>query len=47
MEVDLMFNAVADVVPDIAVTGEPRRLRSPWLNAIKELPVDYGTPATR
>jgi cholest-4-en-3-one 26-monooxygenase len=47
MEIDLMFNAIADVVPDIAVTGEPRRLRSPWLNAIKELSVDYGTPTTR
>jgi cholest-4-en-3-one 26-monooxygenase len=46
MEIDLMFNAIADVVPDITVTGEPRRLRSPWLNAIKELSVDYGAGDT-
>jgi cholest-4-en-3-one 26-monooxygenase len=42
-----MFNAIADIVPDITVTGEPRRLRSSWLNAVKELSVDYGTPAMR
>ncbi|HEY3687571.1 MAG TPA: cytochrome P450 [Streptosporangiaceae bacterium] len=42
MEIDLMFNAIADGMPDIVRTGEPRRLRSAWINGIKELPVRYG-----
>ncbi|MDG3010662.1 cytochrome P450 [Rhodococcus sp. D2-41] len=43
MEIALMFNAIADIVPDITKTGEPVRLRHGWINGIKELPVDYGT----
>lgn len=43
LEIDLMFNAIADHMPNITVVGEPRRLRSGWLNGIKELPVNYGT----
>ena len=42
MEIDLMFNAIADHLPDIASLGPPRRLRSAWLNGIKGLPVRYG-----
>jgi cholest-4-en-3-one 26-monooxygenase len=41
LEIDLMFNAIADHVPDIAPVGPPRRLRSGWLNGIKEMPVAY------
>jgi cholest-4-en-3-one 26-monooxygenase len=41
-EIKLMFEALADLAPDIRGTGEPARLRSPWLNGIKELPVAYG-----
>lgn len=41
LEIDLMFNAIADHVPDIAPAGPPRRLRSGWLNGIKEMPVAY------
>ncbi len=41
LEIDLMFNAIADHMPDIARAGEPRRLRSAWINGIKELPVRY------
>src|SRR5680860_1349916 len=41
LEIDLMFNAIADHLPDIAPTGPPRRLRSGWLNGIKEMPVAY------
>ena len=37
-EVKLMFNALADLAPDITKTGEPRRLRSGWINGIKDLP---------
>ena len=38
MEIDLMFNAIADNVPDITKIGDPRRLRSGWINGIKEFP---------
>lgn len=41
LQIDLMFNAIADHMPNIRKTGEARRLRSGWLNGIKELPVAY------
>ncbi|MEV6215965.1 cytochrome P450 [Nocardia sp. NPDC051833] len=43
LEVDLIFNAIADHLPDITKVADPKRLRSGWLNGIKELPVDYKT----
>ncbi|SDC68429.1 cytochrome P450 [Rhodococcus tukisamuensis] len=43
MEIDLIFNAIADILPDITQVGETRRLRSGWLNGIKEYQVDYKT----
>ncbi len=42
LEIDLMFNAIADNIPDIAPAGAQRRLRSGWLNGIKEMPVTYA-----
>ncbi|QKV95217.1 cytochrome P450 [Streptomyces sp. NA02950] len=42
LEIRLIFNAIADAVPDIRLTGDPRRLRSAWLNGIKELRVAYA-----
>ena len=41
LEIGLMFNAIADVVPDIAKVGDPRRLRSGWINGVKEVQVKY------
>ncbi|WP_186629581.1 cytochrome P450 [Rhodococcus sp. BP22] len=41
MEINLMFNAIADHIPDISKLGDPRRLRSGWLNGVKEFQVDY------
>ncbi|KMV19794.1 steroid C27-monooxygenase [Mycolicibacterium conceptionense] len=41
MEIKLMFNQIADQIPDIAKLGEPQRLRSGWINGIKDLPVSY------
>ncbi|MEV4240751.1 cytochrome P450 [Nocardia sp. NPDC049737] len=41
MEVDLIFNAIADAIPDITKLGDPKRLRSGWLNGVKEFQVDY------
>ncbi|EME15946.1 cytochrome P450 [Rhodococcus triatomae] len=46
MEIDLIFNAIADHMPDITAIGDPRRLQSGWINGIKEWQVDYGCPAT-
>jgi cholest-4-en-3-one 26-monooxygenase len=42
LEIDLIFNAIADHMPDISKAGDPVRLRSGWLNGIKKLPVSYG-----
>ena len=41
LEIGLIFNAVADAMPDIRSAGAPERLRSGWLNGIKRLPVSY------
>jgi cholest-4-en-3-one 26-monooxygenase len=41
LEIGLIFNAIADAMPDIRQAGEPERLRSGWLNGIKRLPVTY------
>jgi cholest-4-en-3-one 26-monooxygenase len=44
LEINLIFNAIADHLPDINRLGDPKRLRSGWLNGIKELPVSYRCP---
>ncbi len=41
LEIDLMFNAIADAMPAITKAGDPQRLRSGWLNGVKRLPVTY------
>lgn len=41
LEVEIMFDTIADRMPDIAKLGEARRLRHGWINGIKELPVQY------
>jgi cholest-4-en-3-one 26-monooxygenase len=46
MTINLMFNAIADYMPDLSPIGTPERLRSGWLNGIKHWQVDYtGTSA--
>jgi cholest-4-en-3-one 26-monooxygenase len=42
MTIDLMFNAIADAMPDITSLAKPERLRSGWLNGIKHWQVDYS-----
>ncbi|MEU9291451.1 cytochrome P450 [Streptomyces sp. NPDC048275] len=39
LEIDLMFNAIADAMPNLTLVGDPRRLRSAWINGVKELQV--------
>jgi cholest-4-en-3-one 26-monooxygenase len=41
LEIELIFNAIADHMPDIRQVGSAQRLRSGWLNGIKELQVHY------
>ena len=41
MEIKLIFDELADQVPDIAKLAEPKRLRSGWINGVKELEVSY------
>jgi cholest-4-en-3-one 26-monooxygenase len=41
LEMDLMFNAIADGMPGIKLAGQAQRLRSGWLNGMKSLPVSY------
>lgn len=42
LEIELMFNAIADAMPNIRRVSGPRRLRSGWLNGIKEVQVQYA-----
>lgn len=42
MEITLIFNEIADQIPDIAKIGEPQRLRSGWINGVKDLQVSYA-----
>ncbi|OBG36307.1 cytochrome P450 [Mycobacterium sp. E3198] len=41
MTIDVMFNAIADHLPDLASRGEPERLRSSFINGIKHWQVEY------
>ncbi|WP_067680279.1 cytochrome P450 [Nocardia miyunensis] len=42
LEIDLMFNALADIMPDLSQIAEPERLRSGWINGIKHWEVKYA-----
>jgi len=41
MEIKLIFNELADQIPDITKLAEPLRLRSGWINGVKDLQVAY------
>ncbi len=41
LEVEIMFNEIADRIPDISQIGEQSRLRHGWINGIKSMPVKY------
>ncbi|MEV6772565.1 cytochrome P450 [Nocardia sp. NPDC051030] len=42
LEIDLMFNAIAEAMPTLTELAPPQRLRSGWINGIKHWPVKYG-----
>ncbi len=41
MEIKLIFDQIAEQIPDITKLAEPTRLRSGWINGVKELRVAY------
>ena len=41
MEIRLIFDEIATQLPDIAKLAEPQRLRSGWINGVKDLAVSY------
>ncbi|MGW6424901.1 cytochrome P450 [Nocardia sp. NPDC055053] len=41
LEIDLMFNAIADAMPNLAQVSAPERLRNGWINGIKHWHVRY------
>jgi len=41
MEISLMLDAIADVIPNIGKVSEPTRVRSLWLNGLKTFAVTY------
>lgn len=43
MQLELIFNAIADYLPDLTSLGDPTRLRSGWLNGLTEWKVDLGS----
>ncbi|MRH91283.1 cytochrome P450 [Nocardia sp. SYP-A9097] len=42
LEIDLMFNAIADAMPNLTQIAEPERLRNGWINGIKHWQVRYA-----
>ncbi|MBF6338545.1 cytochrome P450 [Nocardia abscessus] len=42
LQIDLMFNAIAEVMPNLRQVSDPVRLRSGWLNGIKRWEVEYA-----
>lgn len=44
LQIELIFNAIADHMPDITSMGDATRLRSGWLNAIQDWKVDFKCP---
>lgn len=41
-EIRVIFDALADLAPDITKLAAPKRLRHGWINGIKDLQVRYG-----
>ncbi|MET8779299.1 cytochrome P450 [Nocardia sp. NPDC004654] len=41
LEIDLMFNALADAMPNLRQVSDPVRLRSGWINGVKSWQVRY------
>jgi cholest-4-en-3-one 26-monooxygenase len=46
MQINLIFGAVADIIPDIHQLGRPSRSVLPWINGIDAMPVEFGGTST-
>lgn len=46
LEIRLMLNAIADVLPDIEQTGPIQLVRSGWIHGAKDMPVRYNASAS-
>ena len=43
LEMKVMFDVLADRLPNIELAGDVKRLRSHFINGIKEMPVRFAT----
>ena len=41
-ELTIMFNTIADLIPNIEITGPPTRMRHGWINGITAMPVRFN-----
>ena len=41
-ELTIMFNTIANYLPDIEMTGAPTRMRHGWINGITVMPVRFN-----
>jgi cholest-4-en-3-one 26-monooxygenase len=42
IEINTLLNAIADIIPNIEMTGSPTRARSGWINGISAMPVRFN-----
>jgi cholest-4-en-3-one 26-monooxygenase len=42
MEISTLLNAIADLIPDLEMTGAPTRAQSGWINGISAMPVRFN-----
>jgi cholest-4-en-3-one 26-monooxygenase len=45
LELDIIFNKIADHMPDVSAIGDPQRLHSGWLSGVKHWRAHYGRAA--
>lgn len=46
MQINLIFGALADLIPDIHQLDRPSRSVLPWINGIDSMPVEFGSAGT-
>jgi cholest-4-en-3-one 26-monooxygenase len=42
LEIDILFNVIADLIPNIEMAATPIRARSGWINGISAMPMRYN-----
>lgn len=47
LEIELIFDAIIELVPDLRKISEPERLRSAWLNGIRAVDFEYQSSTVR